>query len=470
MTKQIRRLQTSTAIALGLVLTCTVLAWALVSYSFGTAAALGGASQTGQWLNGTNAVGVTVDKTVSPVKTYTHLVYVSDYTTSGAFTTDNTCSGSNACLANYYQRSADGGKTFGAPVQLPRPANTATERATLAVTGKTLIAGEVTQQLYYQNGTTFDVSKPRAAYVTRNTNHGTGSWSNAVKLPGQSTTSRVDYLNAWASGANVFIVTTDVDTGNIWLWRSTDRGSTWGTGPRVIGTTTFQDLATAANGGYVGGYSGLPTIAAAGVDVVASWIDNPTGRIVSVVSNDGGASWSAETQLEASGGADNAGYVQEDGHDTRVAVAWTTGAGAFLQIYDGSANAWGAKRTIVTFPDAAVGGSLNVAGEGAMVALGPNAIVGVALSECNQLTGGTGCALDLSNSKAREQLVWRASDDNGATWSAPNILANPTTAKTSFISNYGDAIFVKTKPLVLWNGHDAAYGYYKNFRRVGTAV
>jgi hypothetical protein len=40
--------------------------------------------------------------------------------------------------------------------------------------------------------------------------------------------------------------------------------------------------------------------------------------------------------------------------------------------------------------------------------------------------------------------------------------------KTTFINNYGDAIYVKSKPLVIWNGHDAVYFNYVNFRTVGT--
>jgi hypothetical protein len=462
------RIRWSVAIGLALALCTTVAAWAVANYTFSGSATTGGASQAGQWMNGTNALGVTVDKTVTPKKTYTHHVYISDYTLGGTYTNDNACGSSDACLSSYYERSANGGKTFGTPVQLPRPAKTPTERATLAYTGKTLIVAEVTQGLYYQGGgATFDVNAPRAVYVTRNTNNGAGSWSNAVKLPGQSTTSRVDYVNAWASGANVWITTTDVGTGNIWVWTSTDRGSTWGS-PVTIGATTFVDDAPISSGGYVGGYSGLPTIAARGTDVVVSWLANPSGQVVAAVSNNSGGSFGSATTLEASGGADNSGYVQEDAHDTRIAVAWTTAAGAFLRIYDTSGNTWGSKQTITAFPDTNVGGSLNVGGEGPMVALGPGSIVGVSISECNQLSGQTGCAGDLTAGKAREQLVWYASDDNGATWSAPTVLATPGNAKTSQISNYGDAMYVKKKPLVVWNGHDTFYLGYTNFRKIGT--
>jgi hypothetical protein len=465
----IRLIRWSVALGLALALCATVAAWAVANYSFSGSATTGGASQAGQWMNGTNALGVTVDKSVTPAKTYTHHVYVSDYTLSGTYTNDNACSASDSCLSNYYERSTNGGKTWANPVQLPRPANTPTERATLAFSGKTLVVAEVTQGLYYQGGgATFDVSAPRAVYVTRNTKNGSGSWSSAVKLPGQTASSRVDYVNAWAAGANVYVATTNVDTGDIWLWTSTDRGATWGSGPTSIGSTTFEDLATIATGGYVGGFSGLPTIAARGTDVVVSWLANPSGQVVANVSNNSGGSWSGPTTLEASGGADNSGYVQADAHDTRVAIAWTTASGAFVRIYDTSANTWGVKRTITAFPDTHVGGTLNVGGEGPMVALGPGSRVGVSISECNQLSGQTGCAGNLTAGKAREQLVWYASDDNGATWSAPTILASPGNAKTSQISNYGDAMYVKKKPLVVWNGHDTFYLGYTNFRKVGT--
>ena len=79
------------------------------------------------------------------------------------------------------------------------------------------------QTSYYQGGSTLNVNDPRFLYVTRSTNNG-GAWSAAKKLPGQTNTSRGDYINIAASGSNVYVVTTNTQNGQTWFWRSTDRG------------------------------------------------------------------------------------------------------------------------------------------------------------------------------------------------------------------------------------------------------
>ena len=334
------------------------------------------------------------------------------------------------------------------------------------MTGKTLIAVYMDQDEYYQGGATLNTSDPRFLYVTRNTNHGSGSWTQQQLLPGQTNSSRGDYINAWASGTNVHVVTTNTQTGAIWYWRSTDRGANWAN-PVSVGTTTAVDDVS----GYVGGFSGLPSVAATGSHVIISWVTNPTGRVAAVVSANSGASFGSQVQLAASGGNANNGYVNLDARDTRIAVTWTTAAGGFLRIYNTGAGSFGAVRQFVSFPDTdpGIGSIYNKGGEGAMVALGPGQLVGIALSECNELSTGDICnEPDLLNNKTREQLVWRSSEDNGATWDDPQVIGPVKNAKTTLINNYADAIYVKAKPLVLWNGHDAIYFNYVNYGSVGT--
>lgn len=451
------------AVALSVVLATATAAWALTNYTWGTKAVVGPSAQAGTFMNGVHQLAITVDKSVTPAKTYANLVYQSDYTTAGVYTNDTKCATNNDCLANYYVRSSDGGKTWNSPKRLPAPANTPTDRATLASTGTTLIAVYMSQTKYYQSGSTFDASAPRSVYATRSTDNGS-TWSTQVKLPGQTTTSRGDYLNIWASGSYVHVVTTNSDTGNIEYWRSSDKGAHWST-PVTIGNSTATDTGA---GTYVDGFSGLPSIAASGSTVIASWVDNPTGKVVYVKSTNNGTNWGAETQLVASGGNANAGYVNMDAHDTRIAVSWTTAAGGWVKIYDTGTGSFGPDRQFVSFPDSGVGSLYNKGGEGAMVALGPGGLVGVTLSECNQLSGGAICSANLTDNKTREQLVWRDSDDNGATWSGPVVIAAPGQAKTTFINNYGDVIYVKSKPLTVWNGHDAVYFNYLNYRSIGT--
>ena len=451
------------AVALAVVLGMTTVAWALTNYTWSAKQTVGGANQAGTFMNGVHQLAVTVDTSVSPAKTFANYVYESDYTTAGVYTNDTKCAASNDCLANYYVRSSDGGKTWGNPKRLPAPANTPMDRGTIASTGTTLVVLQMSQTKYYQAGSTFDVSAPRYVYATRSTDNG-GTWSNAVKLPGQTTASRGDYLNVWASGSYVHAVTTRTDNGQIWYWRSADKGKTW-SNPVSIGSTTATDNDP---NGYVGGFSGLPSIAASGSTVIASWVDNNTGKLVYVRSTNNGTNWGAETQLVASGANANLGYVNEDGHDTRIAVSWTTAAGGFVKIYSTGTASFGPDRKFASFPDSGVGSLYNKGGEGAMVALGPGNLVGVMVSECNQLSGGEICSANLSDNKTREQLVWRASDDNGATWSGPKVIGPVGQSKTTFINNYGDVIYVNTKPLAVWNGHDAVYFNYVNYRSIGT--
>jgi hypothetical protein len=459
----VRRPASTIAIASALVVTLATAAWAVSNYTWSANKLVGGASQAATFMNGVHQLAVTVDKSVTPAKTYANFVYQSDYTTAGVYTNDTKCAASNDCLANYYVRSSDGGKTWNNPKRLPAPANTHMDRGTIATTGTTIVALEMSQTKYYQSGSTFDVSAPRYVYATRSTDNG-ATWSNAVQLPGQTTTSRGDYLNVWASGSYVHAVVTNTQTGAIWYWRSIDKGQTWAN-PVSIGSTTATD--TDPNG-YVGGFSGLPSIAASGSTVIASWIDNPSGRVVYARSTNNGGAWGAETQLLASGGLDNLGYVNMDARDTRIGVSWTTAAGGWVKIYSTGTSSFGPDRQFVSFPDSGVGSLDNKGGEGAMVALGPGNLVGITLSECNQLSTGEICSANLSNNKTREQLVWRASDDNGATWSNPDVIGPVGQAKTTFINNYGDVIYVKSKPLAVWNGHDAVYFNYVNFRTVGT--
>jgi hypothetical protein len=445
------------------------LAWA-ATYTWSDPEAVGDPDQFGTWSNGVNQVGMSVDKTVDPTVTYTHYVYVSDYSATGVFASDAKCSGrQNVCMAAWYVRSTNGGRTWQNAVQLPAPADHMPyERPTLAVTGKTLIATYLDQTSYYQGGSTLDVDDPRFLWVTRSTNHGS-SWTNARKLPGQTNNSRGDYLNSVAAGTNVYVTTTNVQTGAIWLWRSTDRGKTW-EDPVSLGTTSATDEVT----GYVGGFSGLPSVGARGDHVVVAWTNTAAGQIVARVSDDGGDTFAAETQLEATGGNANNGYVQMDSRDSRIAVSWTTPTAAKLKVFDTGAGTFGATRTITTFPEPDIDDTIDDGGEGAVVALGPGGLIGVSLSVCNTISDGGDDFVcnepDLLNNDTREGLYWYSSEDGGVSWTEAFALAEPKTPAISWESNYGDAIYVKRKPLVLWNSHDAEYNVYEIRRSIGTPV
>jgi hypothetical protein len=304
--------------------------------------------------------------------------------------------------------------------------------------------------------------------VRTNTNNGAAAaWTAAKKLPGQTVNSRGDYLWSASDGNVVVVAVTNTANGQIWTWRSTNGGVTF-SGPIQAGTTTATDTTS----GYVGGFSGLPAVAVHGSTVIVGFVSNPAGRVVTAISTDSGATYGAVTEREASGGNANNGYVQADDRsgDQRMAFTWTTPSGAFLQIYNDGTDTWGAKRTITVFPDTApaVGSTYNKGGEGAIVALGSGNTVGITLSECNTVNGFTCNNPQLSDAKAREQLVWRQSTDNGANWGTPEVIKAPGSSKGSFLNNYGDVLYLGNgKPFVTWNGHNAAYTYYTTQIRVG---
>ncbi len=390
--------------------------------------------------------------------------YVTD-TINGVFAQDD-----GVHMGVYYVRSTNDGGTWSKPKRL-NPGAKHGDRLTLQAEGNVIVAAYMDQVKYYQgNQSTFNPASKRFIFVRRNASNGAAAaWEPAQKLPGQTKKSRGDYLYMGASGSNFYVATTNTQNGNIWLWRSTDAGQTW-SDPMSLGTTSATDTVT----GYVGGFSGLPAVAATGDNVVVSWINTAAGEVVARVSDNAGASFGAPTTLEASGGNENNGYVQAAGRDSRLAVTWTTADGAFLRIYNTGTDTWGTERTITTFPDPDpnVPSTLDDGGEGAIVALDAGNSVGIALSECNTTSTGSFICNNpqLSLGQTRETLVWRQSSDNGASFSAASIIAKVTNNQGTYINNYGSAIFHEGSPYVLWNAHNAAYTAYTNQLRVGSGT
>jgi hypothetical protein len=128
------------ALAMTFVIGIAGVAWAVQTYTWSGNKTVGDASQYGNWMNGVHELAVSVDKSVTPNVTYTHYVYVSDYALDGTYTNDTKCASNNKCLANYYVRSKDGGKTWSNPTKLPVAANTPSDRSTIATTGSTVVA------------------------------------------------------------------------------------------------------------------------------------------------------------------------------------------------------------------------------------------------------------------------------------------------------------------------------------------
>jgi hypothetical protein len=444
-------------IALALVVLTANVAFAVVTWTApnGTSATPGRLGPNYTWDNGDPVLANNADGSISAA-------YVSDYT-NGVFA----CDGSGVYLSNFYTRSTDGGATWSKGFRLNGKYHA--DRVTLQSSGSNVVTFFMSQTKYWgcPGGSTFDTTKPRYIYVRVNTANGaSGSWGAAAKLPGQTTNSRGDYLYSGSSGANVYLVTTNTATGKIWLWQSHNSGASF-TGPTNVGATTAVDNSS----GYVGGFSGLPAVAATGTNVVVSWVSNPSGAVQAAVSSNSGTSFGAPTQLAASGGNANNGYVQADGSGTRLAVTWTTTSGAFVDVYDTVGASWGSAHTIVAFPDGGGGiGTNNQGGEGAIVSLSGTTGISVTLSECNN-TGSSICDnAALSEEKTREALVYYSSTNNGSTFPTRSVITVPGTKKGSFINDYGDMIVYNNKPFVLWNAHDAFYGAYTVQIRVGSSL
>jgi hypothetical protein len=266
-----------------------------------------------------------------------------------------------------------------------------------------------------------------------------------------------------ASGANFYLAVTNSTNGRISLWRSTNSGTTW-TGPVTVGTTTIQS--TGADS-YVGGFTGLPAVAADGTDAVVTWQTNTTtanGKAVARVSTDGGATFpNAPVTLQASGTTANSGYTNARGTSGKIVVAWTTAAGGFMRLFNTSTNAWDVRRQFATF-------TATKGGMGAVPLLrSGTTVVGMTWSECTTTSAQPLCTDDYpsaSDTGATISMVYRQSGTNGSSWGVQSTVQGSSGKYKQH--DWADGLFVGTSPYVAWNAHDAAYGYYNIQMKVCT--
>ncbi|HEY2802479.1 MAG TPA: hypothetical protein VGJ67_01005, partial [Actinomycetota bacterium] len=385
--------------------------------------------------------------------------------------------GTGPQLQVFYSQFASG--AWSTPTNLSGTASSA-DRGTLVTNGSNVYAAYSTQKHYYDAGCSkyaFDVSEPRIDFFRRSTNNG-GTWGSAVKLPGQSSTFRGDYMYMATSGTNVYIATTNVDTGKIILWVSTNSGQSFAN-PVNVGTTTNKDNTpgqTAGNCpcGYTGGFTGLPAVATNGSAVGVAYTSNPTGAGKVAICNTSGTGCTTKS-VAASETNSNYGYFQAAGDSTRMVFTWTTTKGAFSDVWTGgTAGSFGGAKTITTFPDANFAGTAcasastacNQAGTGAIPVLLGTSGVGIALTECNTITTQTGshvnCDESQSLEKSREILVWYESSNNGTSYGTHALIktASGASKNPSWMSEYGSVANISGTPYVLWNGHDDIYGAY----------
>jgi len=457
-----RRLSWSVPLAIVAVVVIAGTALAAVSFSFVPSSP--GVIKPWTWDNGDPAIGGGSNGNISTI-------VVSDSQGSACF-----AGHTGPQLQVFYSKLPSGGAAW-SPLKNLSGTTSSADRGTLATQGSNVYTAWSTQKQYYTKCPTggsynFDTSQPRIDFFRRSTDNGT-TWGSPVKLPGQSTTFRGDYMYIAANGTNVYIATTNVDTGKIILWVSTNSGSSFAP-PVNVGATTNKDTVPGQTGGncpcgYTGGFSGLPAVATNGSAVGVAYTATATGAEKIAICNTGGTGCTT-TSVASSGANKNFGYSQAAGDSTRMVFTWTTPAGAFSDVWSGgTGGSFGGKKTITAFPDANFAGqacassttACNQAGTGAIPVLIGTTGVGISLSECNTVSG-VSCDESQTLLKSREILVWYESSNNGASYGTHTLIKTATgnSKNTSWMSEYGSTTNISGTIYVLWNGHSDDYGVY----------
>ena len=316
----------------------------------------------------------------------------------------------------FVQRSPVGATppTWSAPLRLS-PSTVHAERASIAASGSTVIASWVTQTSYRR----YKPSAPRVLWVRVSTNNGK-TWRRPRRLT--SPLGRVDYPRLAVRGGRLFAVWTSADSGEIRVAWSDDLGNHW---PKTtIGTTTSTPSGNAE------GFAGFPDIGASGDNVAVAWISNDKGVQQVLTSAVGGDDLVGATPTQLSGRSPNDGQHYPavggaaDPTDPRIAIAYTTGTGLALRIFDGAA--LGAPATVFTW-DATVGGVVYTGGYGPAVLPLDTTQIGVAVAGCRRNTIAINPCYPFAPG-ARIDVLYRVTADGGATWSSTNRLTDASTA------------------------------------------
>lgn len=312
------------------------------------------------------------------------------------------------------------------------------DRATVASSGSGVYVAWVREASIYAASPT----AARSVYLRRNTSHGASTaWKPAIALT--STSGRVDYPVVAAADPNVYVVWTNSDTGAVRLATSHDRGATWA--QTTVGTTTHKSTE---------GFTGVPSVAAAGSTVVVAWVSANGLVVKSRVSANAGATWSTAITLAYNARSNPA--VAARGN--RVAVAWTADDGVRVRTMTGGV--WGALRKIGTPTSRAYQWSAQPA-----VAFGGTGQVGVAWTAC-----WAGC--EATNVGARRtDALWAESKDAGVSWRTPQVVGD---AASSSARRINDAVSIAwpiaTRRIVLYNAWTPGTAYYRMMLRIGSGA
>ena len=337
-----------------------------------------------------------------------------------------------------YVRGDAGGTTWGTPFRV----NSASQHGDGAViaTSDAYVYVSWFKRTRYQG---YDPAAPRRLLFRRNTGHGdTASWDASLALTATGT--RVGLLTMAASGSFVYVVYTDADHGDIRLSISNDHGVTWATS--TIGTTTE----TRGTSGFEGG----PSIAAAGSNVVVSWIADDEGSVVARVSTTGGSSWDSPSTL----GVSSTYVTASAARDTRIGVLWMAEDGARFSLSAGGT--WGDVRTVG--PPSGNGRTYKLHYQPAL-AFGDAGQVGVAWGACWQH-----CAS--FDGLTSFDLVWAESKDDGVAWYDTQVLGNGGGSKWRAHDSPAVLWPAAATRIVAWNGYRLAYPYRRMFLKIGSGT
>ncbi|MFL6288542.1 MAG: hypothetical protein ACJ73L_09105, partial [Actinomycetes bacterium] len=297
-------------------------------------------------------------------------------------------------------------------------------------------------------GAHYDPNGARVLYF-RSFISGTG-WGSPTALT--SLTGHVDYPVVAGSGNNVYITYTDSDSGNVYQLTSTNAGGSFAS--TQLGTTTRPDPGL----GY--GPEGLgawPVNCAAGTNVATAWLDGSGDVKLSVSKTNGSAVSTKTINTSDTAGGNDSGWANCDATGQRIGVTWNQDDGQYYAEYNtGSDTFTTAAKKAYALP---AGGHTATYG-GAVAISGANK-VGIAAPLCVL----DGC--DYTNKQERIDLNWLESSDQGATWSAPELLSSSTVAGKYLNDSPSPMFYDANTRFVFYNGWNATYGNYRIYLSSG---
>jgi len=218
----------------------------------------------------------------------------------------------------------------------------------------------------------------------------------SLALPGAWTTERLSNMSGISifpaiavSGSNVYVAWTNDTTGNneIYFKRSTDNGATWKDSKQLTTSGTSMNLA----------------IAASGSSVYVAWFEGDTGNneIYFKRSTDSGATWKAAKRLTSNSGDSRYPAIAASG--SNVYVAWEDDSPGDFEIH---------------FRRSADNGATWLTAKKLTNNLGSSTSPAIAAS------GSNVCVTWQDMNPGNEEVYFRRSADNGATWLTAKRLTN----------------------------------------------